>query len=270
MTWLVLPLCGRWCGGRGGYSSDTVGLVGAVRRGGCRFAVCLLKVCWQRPAPRAWPFRRSRCRAPTASRWPLAGAVPGPPGCGRRAAGACGVLVRRPGAGLPACSQAAVTGLPIADPRAVWRRRRGGMGAKCWARGVSWLRRWRWWGRRCAGSVRPAGRWRPQLRMLSRTGLGLRPNSVSWRSTLSGCLVATEATRRPYDRTWCAGGFRPNAWLPRVVGTVGDLARLSGLDDQISWPTAERTAPDLACISAVGYSVNRWIDGKEKVYGSIP
>ena len=41
-------------------------------------------------------------------------------------------------------------------------------------------------------------------------------------------------------------------------------------DDQISWPTAERTAPGLACVSAVGYSVSAWIDGKEKVYGSIP
>ena len=41
-------------------------------------------------------------------------------------------------------------------------------------------------------------------------------------------------------------------------------------DDQISWPTAEQTAPDLAWIAAVGYSVHAWIDGKEKVYGSIP
>ena len=41
-------------------------------------------------------------------------------------------------------------------------------------------------------------------------------------------------------------------------------------DEQISWPTAERTAPDLACNLAVGYSVNAWIEGKEKVYGSIP
>jgi hypothetical protein len=41
-------------------------------------------------------------------------------------------------------------------------------------------------------------------------------------------------------------------------------------DDQISWPTAERTAPGLVCVLPVGYSVNAWIDGKEKVYGSIP
>jgi hypothetical protein len=41
-------------------------------------------------------------------------------------------------------------------------------------------------------------------------------------------------------------------------------------DEQISWPTAERTAPGLACDPVVGYSVNAWIDGKEKVYGSIP
>ena len=42
------------------------------------------------------------------------------------------------------------------------------------------------------------------------------------------------------------------------------------VDEQISWPIAERTAPDLACNPAVGYSVDAWIDGKEKVYGSIP
>jgi hypothetical protein len=41
-------------------------------------------------------------------------------------------------------------------------------------------------------------------------------------------------------------------------------------DEQISWPTAERTAPGLACVIPVGYSVNAGIDGKEKVYGSIP
>jgi hypothetical protein len=41
-------------------------------------------------------------------------------------------------------------------------------------------------------------------------------------------------------------------------------------DEQISWPTAERTAPDLACVVPVGYSVGEWIDGQEKVYGSIP
>jgi hypothetical protein len=43
-----------------------------------------------------------------------------------------------------------------------------------------------------------------------------------------------------------------------------------GLDEQISWATAERIAPGLACVIPVGYSVSVWIDGKEKVYGSIP
>jgi hypothetical protein len=50
----------------------------------------------------------------------------------------------------------------------------------------------------------------------------------------------------------------------------GVAAQPGGLDEQISWATAERTAPDLACVIPVGYSVNPWIDGKEKVYGSIP
>jgi hypothetical protein len=46
--------------------------------------------------------------------------------------------------------------------------------------------------------------------------------------------------------------------------------QLGGRDEQISWATAERAAPDLACVAAVGYSVSAWIHGKEKVYGSIP
>ena len=46
-------------------------------------------------------------------------------------------------------------------------------------------------------------------------------------------------------------------------------AQPGGRDEQISWATAERTAPDVACVAAVGYSVIAWIDGKEKVGGSI-
>jgi hypothetical protein len=42
------------------------------------------------------------------------------------------------------------------------------------------------------------------------------------------------------------------------------------LDDHISWPTATRSARDLACDAAGGYSVGAAMDGKEKVYGSIP
>ena len=58
--------------------------------------------------------------------------------------------------------------------------------------------------------------------------------------------------------------------LRRVTSGGADHGRRVPCDEQISWPTAERTAPDLACILAVGYSVNVQIDGKEKVYGSIP
>jgi hypothetical protein len=62
----------------------------------------------------------------------------------------------------------------------------------------------------------------------------------------------------------------PQACLPSVAGFHGPPLSLAGPDDQISWATAERTASDLACVAAVGYSVIAWIDGKEKVYGSIP
>jgi len=41
-------------------------------------------------------------------------------------------------------------------------------------------------------------------------------------------------------------------------------------DDHISWPTARLSHPDLACGRADGHSVRAGIDGKEKVYGSIP
>jgi hypothetical protein len=41
-------------------------------------------------------------------------------------------------------------------------------------------------------------------------------------------------------------------------------------DDHISWPTATRSGRDLAWDAAGGYSVGAVIDGKEKVYGSIP
>ena len=61
-----------------------------------------------------------------------------------------------------------------------------------------------------------------------------------------------------------------SARLRSVMRTGGTTAQLSGIDDQISWATAGRTAPDLACVIPVGYSVNPWIDGKEKVGGSIP
>jgi hypothetical protein len=71
--------------------------------------------------------------------------------------------------------------------------------------------------------------------------------------------------------------IEPGGWhdplagpVPSVVDLDEVAAQPGGLDDQISWATAERTAPDLAWIAAVGYSVIAWIDGKEKVYGSIP
>jgi len=53
-------------------------------------------------------------------------------------------------------------------------------------------------------------------------------------------------------------------------GAGGLVAAGLVFDDQISWPTAMHSAPDLAWDNSDGYSVNRRIDGKEKVYGSIP
>ncbi len=71
-----------------------------------------------------------------------------------------------------------------------------------------------------------------------------------------------------YDRHG-GGGLRLRARRP--AGAVPPVAPVTRpVVEQISWPTAERAAPDLACIAPVGYSVRAWIDGKEKVYGSIP
>ena len=61
------------------------------------------------------------------------------------------------------------------------------------------------------------------------------------------------------------GGMRP-----RLVGEPGERSSRRESDDHISWPTATRMVRDLACDRAGGYSVMACIDGKEKVYGSIP
>jgi len=55
------------------------------------------------------------------------------------------------------------------------------------------------------------------------------------------------------------------------VGQHGRVDRpAAGFDDQISWPTAVRGAPDLAWGCAGGYSVGPWIDGKKTVYTVMP
>jgi hypothetical protein len=57
----------------------------------------------------------------------------------------------------------------------------------------------------------------------------------------------------------------------RIVASGGaGHGRRVPRDEQISWATAEPAAPGLACAAAAGYSVSAWIDGKEKVGGSIP
>jgi hypothetical protein len=48
----------------------------------------------------------------------------------------------------------------------------------------------------------------------------------------------------------------------RVIGG-GRSASFPAGDDQITWATAMRAAPDVACVIAVGYSVNRRIAPKQ-------
>jgi hypothetical protein len=79
------------------------------------------------------------------------------------------------------------------------------------------------------------------------------------------------------DRSSFSDRFAPRLrqrFLPvrKRLGRLADLgdALSTAADDHISWPTATRSAPDLACDAAGGYSVGAVIDGKEKVYGSIP
>jgi hypothetical protein len=56
----------------------------------------------------------------------------------------------------------------------------------------------------------------------------------------------------------------PRSWHG-YHGTTRQGRAIRGCDDQISWPTAVRTVPDLACVIAEGYSVNPRIDSKKTV-----
>ena len=77
------------------------------------------------------------------------------------------------------------------------------------------------------------------------------------------CAPARAAAAGRRDRR--SGRLRPGHPASGRVRVAG-----AACDDQVSWPTAAGAAPDLACVIADGYSVSPWIDGKEKVYGSIP
>jgi len=80
----------------------------------------------------------------------------------------------------------------------------------------------------------------------------MRPsgNSRVLRSTRSSTYL-----RSPIPRTRRAAARSLQAWAA---------------DDHISWPTVTLRARDLAWDAAGSYSVSVRIDGKEKVYGSIP
>jgi hypothetical protein len=85
---------------------------------------------------------------------------------------------------------------------------------------------------------------------------------------MSGGQYTTRECVLVLGETPLAAGIRCR--LRRVTSEAPVRIRRVPCDEQISWPTAEHTAPDLACAVPVGYSVSAWIDGKEKVYGSIP
>ena len=62
---------------------------------------------------------------------------------------------------------------------------------------------------------------------------------------------------------------RPGPSVERVDAAVfaagtGSPAEVTALTATLRrhWPAAERTAPDLACVIADGYSVSAWIDDK--------
>jgi hypothetical protein len=73
----------------------------------------------------------------------------------------------------------------------------------------------------------------------------------------SGPKALRSGSRTSTERLGISQGLARSR-LPGEAETPGD--------EQISWPTAERTAPDLACVAAVGYSVGLWIHGKKTVH----
>jgi hypothetical protein len=91
---------------------------------------------------------------------------------------------------------------------------------------------------------------------------------MAFAAMMTGGQYATREVRPGAGREPLTASIRRR--LRRVTSGGVDMTRRVPCDEQISWPTAEHTAPDLACIIPVGYSVSAWIDGKEKVYGSIP
>jgi hypothetical protein len=100
----------------------------------------------------------------------------------------------------------------------------------------------------------------------SQAGRGPGLTSVRMRDAGRRCRGAYQRyDRTPARRHDPLSGLLTLGSRPQRVA-----AQPGGRDEQISWATAERTAPDLACVPAVGYSVIAWIDGKEKVGGSIP
>ncbi len=115
----------------------------------------------------------------------------------------------------------------------------------------------------CGGQVGQAAAARVRLPCLAGAG--------SWQRL----APSVRRPRRPRPlRSGLGGGWRRDrrsGRLQPVRSPCGRGVRATGAacDDQMSWPTATRTAPDLACVIADGHSVRPWIDGKEKVYGSI-
>jgi hypothetical protein len=100
--------------------------------------------------------------------------------------------------------------------------------------------------------------------------LGYRPASREEDRAPRSLSDDAGATHQRYDRTRQVGTIGLSARLRSVVGLTGMAAQLGGLDEQISWATAERTVPYLVWNIPVGYSVIALIDGKEKVYTVTP
>jgi hypothetical protein len=98
---------------------------------------------------------------------------------------------------------------------------------------------------------------------------------ASWYLTLASDPGETRCPGRPGGSPAVRSNPAGRDDLLAGLFTLGDrphwrAAQPGGCDEQISWATAEPAAPDLAWNIPVGYTVNAWIHGKEKVYGSIP
>jgi hypothetical protein len=115
----------------------------------------------------------------------------------------------------------------------------------------------------------------PEYERDGRLCSGFASQRSFWRLASSCTWPASSPRVRlgPSDNAWCQSpavrlntmrrSSRAPSSLTELSATVAIRRQLRRFDDQITWATAMRTAPGLACVIPVGYSVNRRIAPKQ-------